>query len=68
MDNNYNDIFNCVYENIDLIMDKYNDILNPVNNNTTKKYLDEFNEEKYAYALSFTTTLLLYFQITNFEN
>lgn len=65
---NYENIFNYIYANIDLIISKYGKILSE--SNLTQKYLEQINEdidivdkEKYAFALSFTTTLILYHQI-----
>ena len=68
-DNNENIKIEYVYEqvsnNITNIIPKYENRLNPNNNIVTKIYLDEGNDQQTAYALSFTTTLLLYLQICN---
>ncbi len=57
-------IYQNVYNNIKIIKQKYDNILNPLNNKTTKMYLNEGYSEEEAYALSFTLTLTLYLQVS----
>lgn len=62
---NCDKIYECVYANIDSIIEKYDYVLNPTNNKLTKEYLTNSNDIKHSYALSFTTMLVLYLQINN---
>jgi len=54
-----NELYAQLYNNIDNIMNKYNDALNPDHNNTTLRYINEGYDLKEAYALSFMTTFLI---------
>jgi len=56
-------IFEQVSDNITNIIAKYENILNPQNNSMTRKYLNEGNDQQTAYALSFSTTIMICLQI-----
>jgi len=61
----YEHIYEQIFQNIDNIIFKYENILNPKINNTTQTYLNNGYDYKHSCALSFTITLLLYFQMNN---
>ena len=56
-------IYDQVYSNIVDVSHKYKTTLDPKNNSLTKKFLIDGHDQKTAYALSFTTTIMLYSQI-----
>ena len=58
-----NELYAQIDNNIDNIMNKYDDALNPDHNNTTLRYIKEGYTCKESYALSFMTTFLLLLQI-----
>lgn len=58
-------LYEQVLNNITNISHTYENMLNPQCNSTTKQYMNEGYDQTTAYALSFTTTLMLYLQISN---
>ena len=58
-------LYEQVLNNITNISNTYENMLDPQYNSTTKQYMNEGYDQTTAYALSFTTTLMLYLQISN---
>ena len=58
-------LYEQVLNNITNISHTYENMLDPQYNSTTKQYMNEGYDQTTAYALSFTTTLMLYLQISN---
>jgi len=58
-------LYEQVLNNITNISNTYENMLDPQYNSTTKQYMNEGYDQPTAYALSFTTTLMLYLQISN---
>jgi len=58
-------LYEQVFNNITNISHTYENMLDPQYNSTTKQYMNEGYDQTTAYALSFTTTLMLYLQISN---
>jgi len=62
-----NEMLNNLYihakNNIDIIKEKYYDILDPYHNNTTSRYISEGFSLDESISLSFITTFLLLVQI-----
>lgn len=56
-------LYQNIYQNIDTIINTYDHVLNPNYNNTTLTYINNGYEVREAYAMSFTTSILLYQQI-----
>ena len=61
--NSLNDVYMSICDNIDAIMVKYNNVLSPIQNSVTKKYIDNGYSEKEAYGMSFMIMILLYLEI-----
>lgn len=61
--NEYDTIYDDIYNNLPIILNYYHDIFSPHKNNTTQRYLNNGYGLNEAYTLSIMTTLLLYSQI-----
>ena len=59
------EIFDIIYEHVDIVMENYDHILNPKTNNLTQSYILQGYDLKKAYALSFTCTVSLYMNLIN---
>lgn len=59
----YSSLYDSIYSNIEVIIEKYDDILCPNHNNTTLNYIKNGYNIKEAYTMSFMFTLLLYMNI-----
>lgn len=57
------ELYQNIYNNIDIIIQTYDHVLNPNHNNTTLKYINNGCEMRDAYTMSFMQTILLYQQI-----
>lgn len=51
-------LYDQVYENIDSIIEKYDNVLNPEVNSLTKDFFIETGNLKHSYALTFTIFLM----------
>lgn len=60
---NYYNIYNEIYENIDMIINNFFEILDPKTNAITKMHLLNGFSKKDAYTLSFMSTLMIYCKI-----
>jgi len=65
LDQNEQLLYIFIYDNIDIILEKYNNILKLDSNPMTYNYLNDEYSIKEAYSMTLMTILYLYFQITN---
>lgn len=69
MSHNCNDIFEDVYEivnsNFDQVHTKYGYMVHENNNSVTRKLIEDGYNLEEAYRLSFTTTLVLWMNVSN---